>query len=45
MAKRVFLGGTCNGSMWRKQMIVHLQERGLDWFCRALFFSLPIAII
>ena len=29
---RVFLGGTCNGSEWRDEMIFHLQERGLDYF-------------
>lgn len=32
MAKRVFLGGTCAGSTWRNQMIVHLRGKGLDWF-------------
>ena len=32
MAKKCFLGGTCNGSMWRGQMIKHLQDEGLEWF-------------
>ncbi len=31
-SKRVFLGGTCADSTWRGQMIIHLQEQGLDWF-------------
>lgn len=30
--KRVFLGGTCNGSKWRDVMINLLREQGLDWF-------------
>ena len=30
--KRVFLGGTCNGSEWRSHMIHHLDNAGLDYF-------------
>ncbi len=30
--KRVFLGGTCNGSTWRNRMMVHLCNDGLLYF-------------
>ena len=32
MAKRVFLGGTCNESTWRNRMMVYLVEEGIDYF-------------
>lgn len=32
MAKRVFLGGTCNESTWRNQMIIYLHDAKLDYF-------------
>lgn len=32
MAKRVFLGGTCNESTWRNRMMIYLHEKGLEWF-------------
>lgn len=32
MSKRVFLGGTCNESTWRNQMMVHLYSQGLEYF-------------
>lgn len=32
MSKRVFLGGTCNGSTWRNRMMIYLHANGLDWF-------------
>uniref|UniRef100_A0A6M3M4N1 Putative nucleoside deoxyribosyltransferase n=1 Tax=viral metagenome TaxID=1070528 RepID=A0A6M3M4N1_9ZZZZ len=30
--KRVFLGGTCNESKWRKHLIPMLEEAGIDYF-------------
>jgi len=30
--KRVFLGGTCNGSLWRDRIIVHLRDEGISYF-------------
>ena len=30
--KRVFLGGTCNGSQWRDKMEEYLAADGLDYF-------------
>lgn len=30
--KRVFLGGTCNESTWRNQMMIHLHKKGMDFF-------------
>lgn len=30
--KRVFLGGTCNESTWRNQMMVHLSDEGMEYF-------------
>ena len=30
--KRVFLGGTCNGSEWRSHMEQHLTELGIEFF-------------
>ena len=30
--KRVFLGGTCNGSTWRDEMAIYLHDAGLDYF-------------
>ena len=30
--KRVFLGGTCNGSKWRIRMMVHLHDADMDYF-------------
>ena len=32
MAKKVFLGGTCNGSNWRNDMKILLQREGLEYF-------------
>ena len=32
MSKRVFLGGTCNKSIWRGRMIHYLKKVGLEWF-------------
>jgi len=32
ISKRVFLGGTCNESTWRKRMMIYLSEAGLDYF-------------
>lgn len=32
MSKRIFLGGTCNGSTWRNEMIEHLKSNGLEYF-------------
>lgn len=29
---RIFLGGTCNGSKWREQLIPLLEQRGFDYF-------------
>ena len=29
---RVFLGGTCNGSLWREQLIPYLDKLGIDYF-------------
>lgn len=29
---KVFLGGTCNDSTWREEMIDHLCDLGLTWF-------------
>lgn len=29
---RVYLGGTCNESTWRKHMIIFLHDEGLEWF-------------
>ena len=29
---KVFLGGTCNGSTWREEMIRFLDEYGIDYF-------------
>lgn len=30
--KRVFLGGTCNGSTWRNELIPELDKIGVDYF-------------
>ena len=30
--KRVFLGGTCNNSTWRNEMMIHLFSDGLHYF-------------
>jgi len=30
--KKVFLGGTCNGSSWRDEIITLLREREIKWF-------------
>ena len=30
--KRVFLGGTCNGSTWRNRMMIYLHDAGLESF-------------
>jgi len=30
--KRVFLGGTCNESVWRNRMMIYLHSDGLDYF-------------
>jgi len=30
--KRVFLGGTCNDSTWRNNMMVYLRDEGLEYF-------------
>ncbi len=30
--KRVFLGGTCNQSNWRKQMMVYVNNQNMDYF-------------
>ena len=30
MSKKVFLGGSCDESTWRNQMIVHLQDEGME---------------
>ena len=30
--KKVFLGGTCNGSTWRDEMMPYLDELGIDYF-------------
>lgn len=32
MSKRVFLGGTCNDSKWRDEVIPLLEKSGLDYF-------------
>jgi len=32
MSKRVFLGGTCNGSTWRDRMIPLLNKEGIEYF-------------
>jgi len=32
MSKRVFLGGTCNESTWRKRMMIHLYDEGMEYF-------------
>ena len=32
MNKRVFLGGTCNGSTWRNLIIPHLSNAGIEYF-------------
>lgn len=32
MIKRVFLGGTCNGSRWRNRMIIYLNDEGIEYF-------------
>ena len=29
---KVFLGGTCNGSTWREEMIGYLESAGIDYF-------------
>lgn len=29
---RIFLGGTCNGSTWRDELIPMLKENGIDYF-------------
>jgi hypothetical protein len=29
---KIFLGGTCNESIWRKELIPELEKRGLDYF-------------
>ncbi len=30
--KKVFLGGTCNESTWRNRMMVHLYDKGMEYF-------------
>jgi len=30
--KKVFLGGTCNGSTWRNRMIGYLSDEGIGYF-------------
>ncbi len=30
--KRVFLGGTCNGSTWRNCMMIYLHNEGMEYF-------------
>ncbi len=30
--KRAFLGGTCNQSIWRKQMIEYLNDKDMEYF-------------
>lgn len=30
--KRVFLGGTCNSSRWRNQMMIYLRDAKIDYF-------------
>ncbi len=30
--KRVFLGGTCNGSTWRNHMMIYLHDEGIEYF-------------
>jgi hypothetical protein len=30
--KRVFLGGTCNQSNWRKQMMVYVNNQNMEYF-------------
>ena len=30
--KKVFLGGTCNESIWRTRMKIYLYEEGVEWF-------------
>ena len=32
MRKKVFLGGTLNGSKWRNEIIPHLETNNLDYF-------------
>ena len=32
MGKKVFLGGTCNGSTWRNRMMIYLFDEGIDYF-------------
>jgi len=29
---RIFLGGTCNDSTWRDELIPHLEARGIEYF-------------
>jgi hypothetical protein len=29
---KIFLGGTCNGSKWREELITKLEEIGIDYF-------------
>lgn len=31
-ATKVFLGGTCNESTWRSEMIIHLRDEGIRYF-------------
>lgn len=30
--KKIFLGGTCNGSTWRSELIPELEKQGLEYF-------------
>lgn len=32
MTKHVFLGGTCNGSLWRNSIIIHLYDTDVTYF-------------
>ena len=32
MSKRVFLGGTCNESLWRNRMMIFLFKGGVEYF-------------
>ena len=29
---KIFLGGTCNNSTWREEIILYLNEKGIDYF-------------
>lgn len=30
--KKVFLGGTCNESTWRDELIPHLEKMGIEYY-------------